>query len=94
MVKYIAIFLFSIFLSVCIFKSGQKYGENLIKDKIDKQISKIEKEAIIKSNKDKAELKKRYEKQISSYKNISSQLENCMNSKLDKELIDIIESVK
>ena len=94
MIKYISIFIVSVLLLVFTFKSGQKYGEKLIKDEMNKQISKIEKQAIIQSNKDKVELKTRYEKQIAEYNKISSQLENCMNSKLDKQLLDILESIK
>lgn len=94
MIKHISIFIISILLLGFVFKSGQKYGEKLIKDEMDKQISKIEKQAIIQSNKDKVELKTRYEKQIAEYNKIASQLENCMNSKLDKELLKILGTMK
>ena len=94
MTKYAVIVFSTIFIFVATFKSGQKYGEKLIKDEMNKQISKIEKEAIIQSNKDKAELKTRYEKQIAEYNKISSQLESCMNAKLDKQLLDILGTVK
>lgn len=94
MIKYVVIVFSTIFVFIATFKVGQKYGEKLIKDEMDKQISKIEKEAIIQSNKDKVELKTRYEKQIAEYNKISSQLENCMNSKLDKQLLDILGTIR